>query len=189
MMTWATNPAGARWLLEHGADPNLPWGADAESPLHVAARRWDVAMVDLLLQHGADPHRRRADGRTPHTLAELHGNRDIAERLLALGAQDELSPLERFVAACARGDRAAATRHARGAALARARSCGPSTTCCCIGPPKAATRRCSRRCSRAAFDPDARDKDNVTPLHRAAMGGHPEAVRGCCSRMAPTSTR
>ena len=27
------------------------------------------------------------------------------------------------------------------------------------------------------FDPDARDKDNVTPLHRAAMGGHVDAVR------------
>ena len=26
------------------------------------------------------------------------------------------------------------------------------------------------------FDPDARDKDKVTPLHRAAMSGHPEAV-------------
>jgi ankyrin repeat protein len=27
------------------------------------------------------------------------------------------------------------------------------------------------------FDPEAKDKDNVTPLHRASMGGHPEAVR------------
>jgi ankyrin repeat protein len=27
------------------------------------------------------------------------------------------------------------------------------------------------------FEADARDKDNVTPLHRAAMGGHPDAVR------------
>ena len=27
------------------------------------------------------------------------------------------------------------------------------------------------------FDPNARDKDGVTALHRAAMGGHPEAVR------------
>ena len=27
------------------------------------------------------------------------------------------------------------------------------------------------------FEPNARDADNVTPLHRAAMGGHPDAVR------------
>ena len=28
-----------------------------------------------------------------------------------------------------------------------------------------------------AFDPNARDRDNVTPLHRAAMAGYPEAAR------------
>jgi hypothetical protein len=27
------------------------------------------------------------------------------------------------------------------------------------------------------FDPDAKDKDQVTPLHRAAMGGHVDAVQ------------
>ncbi len=27
------------------------------------------------------------------------------------------------------------------------------------------------------FDPGAKDKDRVTPLHRAAMGGHVDAVR------------
>src|SRR5262249_24453733 len=27
------------------------------------------------------------------------------------------------------------------------------------------------------FNPEAKDKDNVTPLHRAAMGGHTDAVR------------
>jgi cytohesin len=27
------------------------------------------------------------------------------------------------------------------------------------------------------FDPNARDKERVTPLHRAAMGGHVDAVR------------
>ena len=27
------------------------------------------------------------------------------------------------------------------------------------------------------FDTDARDKDGVTPLHRASMGGHADAVR------------
>ena len=42
ILLWATDPAGPRWLLEHGADANLAWGADGESPLHVAARRWDA---------------------------------------------------------------------------------------------------------------------------------------------------
>ena len=56
-------------------------------------------------------------------------------------------------------------------------NCGPSTTCCCIGPPKAATRAVLETMLACGFDPNARDKDNVTPLHRAAMGGHPEAVR------------
>src|SRR5262245_42319604 len=78
MMTWADNPAGAYWLLDHGADANLAWGPDGEAPLHVAARRWDVPMVERLVEHGADVSRRRGDGATPHALAELHGNPEIA---------------------------------------------------------------------------------------------------------------
>ena len=62
-------------------------------------------MIELLVQHGADIHQRRADGRTAHTLAELQGNQDIAAWLLFHGAKDELSPSERFISACARGDR------------------------------------------------------------------------------------
>jgi hypothetical protein len=81
MMLWGTNPAGPRWLLEHGADPNLSWGPDEEAPLHVAARRWDVPLVEALVARGADVSRQRADGRTPHTLAELYGHRDIASWL------------------------------------------------------------------------------------------------------------
>jgi hypothetical protein len=46
MMLWADSPAGPYWLLDHGADANLAWGQDGEAPLHVAARRWDVAMAD-----------------------------------------------------------------------------------------------------------------------------------------------
>ena len=108
MMTWAENPAGPYWLLEHGADPNLAWGVDGEAPLHVAARRWNVSMVEGLVRHGGDVSRRRADGKTPHTLAELYGNADIAAWLLTHGAKNELSALDRFVAACASADRPAA---------------------------------------------------------------------------------
>src|SRR5206468_12253654 len=87
---------------------NLAWGDAGEAPLHVAARRWDVRMVERLVRHGADVARRRSDGATPYRLAELHGNAEIAAWLLAHGAADELSALDRFIAACARADRAGA---------------------------------------------------------------------------------
>ncbi len=122
MMQWSVNPAGPFWLLEHGADANLAWGNDAEAPLHVAARRWDLPMVARLVAHGADPRQPRADGSTPHTLAELHGNHDIAVWLLAHGAIDELSEIDRFIAACARADRTGRRGAARRPARARARA-------------------------------------------------------------------
>ena len=112
ILGWAndTGPraTGVYWLLEHGADANLSWGELDDAPLHIAAQRWNVSMIELLVQYGADIHQRRADGRTAHTLAELHGNHDIAAWLLAHGAKDELSALERFMSVCARGDRARA---------------------------------------------------------------------------------
>ena len=46
----------ARLLLERGALPTWPeLGAERGGSLHVAARRGDRAMVELLLAHGADP--------------------------------------------------------------------------------------------------------------------------------------
>lgn len=176
MMTWATNPAGPRWLLEHGADPNLAWGDAGEAPLHVAARRWNVAMAEQLVAHGADVMRRRTDGATAHTLAETYGNHDIAVWLLENGSNDELSPLERFIAACARADRPAANamlrenpalrtdlRHEHHLMLHRPAESG-----------KVAVLETMLECG---FDPNAKDKEKVTALHRASMAGYPDAVR------------
>ncbi len=176
MMLWSDNPAGPRWLLEHGADPNLGWGDAGETPLHVAARRWDVPMVEWLVEHGADVSRPRADGATPHTLAELHGNPEIAACLLAHGAADELSPLERFVAACARADRPAAD-----AILAAHPALGselqPAHHVMLHRPAESGNALVLETMLSCGFETDARDKDNVTPLHRAAMNGHVDAVR------------
>ena len=176
IMQWATDPAGPRWLLEHGADANLSWGEDNEAPLHVAARRWDVSLVDLLVHHGADLFRRRADGSTPHTLAALYGNREIALWLVAHGATDELSPLEQFAAACACGDRAGA--EAMLAARPSLRSdLGPTHHLMLHRPAESGNVMVLETMLACGFDPHAADKDGVTPLHRAAMKGHPGAVR------------
>lgn len=181
MMTWGTDPTGPRWLLEHGTDPNRAWGNDGEAPLHVAARRWDTAMVDLLLQHGADLHRRRADGRTAHTLAALHGNHAVAAHLRAAGARVELSALDQFVAACARGDRATAAAMLDAQPELREQLTSDHHLLL-HRPAKSGDAEVLDTMLAFGFDPDARDKDQVTPLHRAAMGGHPDATRVLLAR-------
>jgi hypothetical protein len=79
--------------------------------LEWAAGHGFVERVRLLLDHGVDPNARShyADesDRSAYEMAEAAGNREIAELLLAAGAEHrELEPVERFVAACMRADRA-----------------------------------------------------------------------------------
>jgi ankyrin repeat protein len=53
---------GVRWLLEHGADPNVSSYEYEGRPIHLAASAgWGTDMLDLLLKHGADLTVRRKD--------------------------------------------------------------------------------------------------------------------------------
>ena len=180
ILGWAANMdsrvAGIRWLLEHGADANLSWSPLDDAPLHVAAQRWDVPMVELLVRHGADIHRRRADGRTPYTLAELYGNREVAAWLRSHGAKDELLPLERFIAACARGE------HSEADAMLQAHpglrsDLRPEHHLMMHVPAERGDVRVLETMLASGFDPNAKDSDGVTPLHRAAMAGRSKAVQ------------
>lgn len=178
IMGWANAEgiAGIRWLLDHGADPNLAWAESGDAPLHVAAQRWDVAMVELLVSHGADIHQRRSDGRTAHTLAALHGNDEIAEWILRHGAKDELSPLERFISACASGDRARAalmlTEHPDLRHELRTEHHLMMHV-----PAERGDSRVLEVMLDGGFDPNIKDQNGVTALHRAAMAGRADAVR------------
>lgn len=102
-------------LLAHGADPNEPapgaptaqWGRPL---LWAIRRRRSAAHAAALLAAGADPHARAPDGTDAATLALRYGLTDVAALLAAAGVPPPTAALERFLAACARGDEAAARR-------------------------------------------------------------------------------
>ena len=47
--------AGVRFLLEHGADPNIRCEGDNAYPLHFAAEKQLFPLIRLLIEHGSDP--------------------------------------------------------------------------------------------------------------------------------------
>jgi len=177
ILNWSRTAAGVMWLLEHGADPNAVFAENGETPLHVVARAWDVPLAEAMVAHGADIERKRADGRTPYAVAELNGNRAVADWLLAHGASGKLSEIDRLVATCSRGDRAAAD-------VLLARNPGlrnEITDDHYIAFHQAAERndvRALETMLACGFDPNRPDQGiGKTVLHSAAMEGWPDAVR------------
>lgn len=99
-------------LLAHGADPNEAHpGSQWDRPLLWAIRRRrSPAHVAALLQAGADPAVRMADGTGAATLAWRLGLPEVAALLGAAEGPPSATPAERFVAACACADEAQARR-------------------------------------------------------------------------------
>lgn len=115
----ASAERGIRWLLEHGADPNVVSSSkpqaestpgSGETPLHrVAMSDRSTTIASLLLSHGADVEMPRADGKTAYTLAYRAANMAMALMLAQHGARtDALSDTDRFLAACLTADDAEA---------------------------------------------------------------------------------
>jgi ankyrin repeat protein len=177
ILHWSGTADGVRWLLAHGADPDPVFAPNGETPLHMVAASWDAALAEDLVNRGADATRPRADERTPYTVAELSGNREVAAWLLARGAANELSAVDQLVAACSRGDRPATVAILADHPDARTR----------IGPEhypafyRAAERNdipALEAMLACGFDPNRPDESiGKTALHVAAMEGWPEAVR------------
>jgi ankyrin repeat protein len=103
--------ATVRVLLEAGADPDRYLDDDGNPcPAVQAAIEAGAELVELLLEHGADPEAAGLDGRSPYRTALARGRDDVAEVLRRHGARDDTTAADRLVVACLRGDRAEALR-------------------------------------------------------------------------------
>jgi ankyrin repeat protein len=97
---------GAKWLLEHGAPPNLPRDErNGWQPTHHAlARDNSLEMIELLLDHGADftiVHH----GRSGISLAARRGRSDVLDLFARRRVAVTLQGVDALIAACARNDR------------------------------------------------------------------------------------
>jgi ankyrin repeat protein len=77
----------ARRLVAAGADVNRPSrNAIRVAPLHSAVESGSLALLDLLLEHGARPDAVEFLEATPLHSAAARGNKEMVERLLRAGA-------------------------------------------------------------------------------------------------------
>jgi ankyrin repeat protein len=177
VLKWAGTPVGPLWLLDHGAEPDPIFGENGETPLHVVAERWNASLAEALVTRGADPTRKRADGRTPYDIAELNGNHAVADWLRSHGAASDLRPVDRLVSACNRGERET---------VAEILAAEPGLRTQLGNEHYATVYRAAEQGDTAALeallaagiDPNRGDEEiGKTALHCAAMGGHADAVR------------
>lgn len=94
---------GAKFLLEHGADPNLQRRHGLRAMPHAIARDNRIAIIELLLDHGADPTLKEDVGSAVE-MAARRGRGDVLDLFERRGIPIELSDPERLIAACARND-------------------------------------------------------------------------------------
>jgi len=181
---------GFQWLLEHGADPNVPSYGKKETPLQgVAAGGPKVATARALLAHGADPNLRRGDGRTAYELAVRNGNLAIAQLLLEHGADaGSLGAEDQLLQACFAGDGAQA-RAVLGAhpELAPAIAThGGMALCHAVVHDNAGAIRVMLELGCAL---DAQSPEGGTALHWAAWHGKLDLVRLLLSLGGPVNVR
>ncbi len=189
ILQWSRTPEGVYWLLAHGADPNPVFAQNGETPLHAVARGWDVTMAERFVSRGADVARRRGDGRTPYALAELNGNRAVADWLRAHGAPDDLSEVDRFVAACSRGERSTADAMLAARPALRDEIAPEHYVALMQAAERGDTRALDVLLS-CGFDVNyADDEIGRTPLHAAAMEGWTDAVRVLLAHGASVTAR
>ncbi len=165
-----------RELLARGADPNVRDDGDNAFPIHFAAEHGDLAVVKLLVEHGADP----VGAGTTHLLDAIGWavcfdyatHADVARYLLAHGARHTL------LSAVAMGEVDAIRERAReGADLnQRMDRTNHRRTPLHLAVIKKQPEALSTLLELGA-DPNIEDAAGLTPLDQAALKGEPRMTQ------------
>ena len=177
---------GMKLVLENQGDPRTTpvWGFNA---LQQALRRDNrIAMIELLLDHGADPLLTNPkDGRSAVQIAARRGRGDVLRLFAERGQTQQLSGEDALCAACALGESPQANSFAGGGSeLAEFSGNGNLTGVRCLlelGIPVDAPY--------VEGDPYFEIPPGSTALHVAAWRGRPEIVRELIFRGANVDAR
>ncbi len=82
---WSQQNDKVQNLLARGANPNLP-DADGDTPLHGAAQRGNLKLLEMLLAAGAEPNAKNKLGGTALMWAAVYGHQLAARLLIEKGA-------------------------------------------------------------------------------------------------------
>jgi ankyrin repeat protein len=94
---------GATYLLERGTSANRPWRERSRPLNHALARSNRLEIIELLLDHGADPTL-IGDGSTAIARAAHEGRKDVLELFKQRGIDTNLRGVDRLIAALALDD-------------------------------------------------------------------------------------
>lgn len=129
-----------------------------------------------MLAAGANPAKLDPDGLSPLRQAVRAGNEQIAAALRRHGAPEDATDIDRFVGACARGDRAGAERLLTELPELRDRLSGYDRAAI-VDVARSGAAAAVRLMLELGFSPNARNSFGETPLHAAASAGDAETVR------------
>jgi ankyrin repeat protein len=178
-------------LLRAGADPAryVDDGGQSTPVVHAAIHSGCSAdLLELLLEHGADPSAAGPDGRSPHRLATAAGRPDLVEMLRRYGADNEATEGDRFLSACLLADRTSAERQL---------SDDPGLLSTLGDDERAAVVRAAETGNTAAvalmldvgFPLETRSDEGGTSLHAAAYSGSADVVKLLLERGADINAR